>query len=300
MGLGETTVQRLDGARGGEGRDGRRSSGDAAGARHALPLVGRIGPSPGPPDVRDGLLRAVERRLARRTHEVEQLVYTISHDLKSPIVTINGFLELLREGLRAGDAALVERALERIERSTARMDRMVDGLLDLRGISTAATRREEFALEEALAGLLASLRPRLDEADARVRLVRPLPGITVNRQLLMRAFENLIVNAIQHARPVEGGSLQITIDHVADGREVHLRVHDNGAGIAPEALAHLRRSLSGSPVTAGGSGLGLAIVDRIVSAHGGELAMDTEPGAGTVMIMSFPRVSFADHDGRTE
>lgn len=227
----------------------------------------------------------------RQSREVEQFVYTVSHDLKSPLVTITGFLGLLEQSLASGDRAGAERAVERIRRSAVRMSEMIDGLLRLSCVGQVARETTTVQVGDELRELLCLYEQRLADAGAVVDVAEPLPAVLANRTLLVEAFDNLLSNALKHGATADG--LRIRIDHRLTDHELEYRVRDNGPGI-PEALhARVFRTFERLDPDSEGSGLGLAIVDRVLSAHDGRVRVESSPGQGATFILAFPRSAVA-------
>ncbi len=223
----------------------------------------------------------------QRVTAITQLAAGVAHELGNPLNALGIRLQLLKRKLRGDDDAALRAAAtqfaEIADQELARLDAIVKnflnavrpGLLDLKPID----------LKALLIGALGFLEPELQSKDIDVELDFPqvVPAISGDAGQLTQAFFNLIKNAMQ-AMP-NGGRLRVTCS--IDDVYVHLRFADNGPGISRKDLTHLLEPYF--TTKEGGHGLGLLIVDRIVRAHGGDLAIDGAPGAGAAFTISLPR-----------
>jgi signal transduction histidine kinase len=218
------------------------------------------------------------------------LVATVSHELKTPLTSLRLALHLLLEEivgpLTPKQAELLLDARENAERLLAR----INNLLDLARLERG---REQLDLQpEQPAALLqeaaASIRPRADDKGVAVcvEAAPDLPSVSVDRQRLNHALGNLLDNALKYTE--RGG--RITLTGSADVENVTLTVADTGVGIPPESLPHIFEKFYRIPGQSrdGSTGLGLAIVREIVTAHGGAITCDSQPGAGTVFRLTLP------------
>jgi len=239
-----------------------------------------------------------EARLAAALDEIERLraeldagtasarrdlVANVSHDLRTPLVAMRGYLEVLAlrgERLPAEQRqAYVAIALRQCEQ----LARLVDSLFELAQLDFAGARlvREHFALAELASDVVQKFALAATDAgvDLKSEAAPGLPPVDADLGLIERVLDNLIDNALQHT-PV-GGTVRITIDAV-DG-SVRLCVADTGAGIAPADLPHVfdRHWRGGSSGRVKGAGLGLAIARRIVELHGTTIDIESELSRGT-------------------
>ena len=229
-----------------------------------------------------------EKQRAERLRR--EFTANVSHELKTPLHSIMGSAELLQDGLvRPEDR---DRFLGRIRSEAARLVQLVQDVIDLSRLDEG----EEFPREDA------DLRARArevaaslaDEAERRkVALTVSGEGGTVRgvRRLLWEIIWNLAENAVKYSRP-EGGRADIGVSTLPDGR-VRLTVSDDGVGIPPEAQSRVferfyRVDKSHSRET-GGTGLGLSIVKHAAQYHGAEVELESEPGRGTTISVTFQK-----------
>ena len=219
-------------------------------------------------------------------------VANVSHELKTPVASIQGFVETLLEG-RAEDPADRRRFLEIVARQAGRLGAIIDDLLALSRIEESEEAGDLPTEPVAVAGLLAAVvaecRPRAEARSIGLEVVCPAELVAkVNPPLLEQALINLVDNAIKYSDPGKPVHLSATGD--GDGTEIVVR--DEGAGIAAEHLPRLferfYRVDKGRSRKLGGTGLGLAIVKHIVQAHGGTVAVESTPGVGSTFRVRLP------------
>jgi signal transduction histidine kinase len=217
------------------------------------------------------------------TRAREDLLATVSHDLKSPLNTIRLSAGLLGKTASGPSVDLVAR----IARSTERMTNLITDLL--RAAKIEAGRLVVAAEPADVAQLLhdASEMFTLAAREGEIQFVREADASVVRceRPLLLRVFANLIGNALKFTPP--GGS--ITLGAQRSGENVHFRVQDTGPGIPPALMPHLfDRYWQEKNGDRRGSGLGLFIAKGIVEAHGGRIWVESEAGKGTTMHFTVP------------
>lgn len=216
--------------------------------------------------------------LEARNAELERFTYTVSHDLKSPLITIKGYIGMLAEDVRAGDASAVEEDIRRISNAADKMGSLLKELLELSRIGRIVNpptgiRIDELAREavEAVDGLIAARR-------VRVHIEPDMPCAYGDRQRLFEVLQNLIENAVKYMGDQQ--EPRISVGAVPSDGMVRVHVEDNGIGIAPEYHERVFGLFDQLDVTQEGSGIGLALARRIVEVHDGRIWVESE-GAGT-------------------
>lgn len=220
------------------------------------------------------------------------LIANVSHDLRTPLASLRGYLDTL---LLKGDALSErERAfyLETAARQSERLGNLVAQIFELAKLDAGDIKltREPFVIEELIQDVVQQFRIRAEGKGVALTMAAGARSHFANADigLTERALGNLIDNAIRHTE--SGGSVTVSIR--TDGSMIEIAVADTGSGIPKEALPHvfersftLDRSRSS---TAGGSGLGLAITKRIVELHGGRITVDSVVGEGTRFAFLLP------------
>jgi PAS domain S-box-containing protein len=221
----------------------------------------------------------------------DEFLATISHELRSPLHSILGWVTLLREGTLGEQAKT--RALETVERSARAQNRIISDLLDVSRIINGQLHLNVHTLEPAsmIEAGVEGVRPAADAKGIRIQMMLdPKAGpISGDSDRLQQIVWNLVSNAIKFTP--SGGLVQVRLERVDS--HVEITVSDTGAGINPEFLPFVfdrfRQADSSSTRKAGGLGLGLAIVRHLVELHGGTVGAESEGvGKGAVFVVKLP------------
>ena len=234
----------------------------------------------------------VEQSLeSERLNALTLLAAGVAHEIGNPLNSLDIHLQLLNRKLRKlppGERKALEEHL-----ATARGEiQRLDGILKqfLQAVRPTQPRRERHDLHALLHETLRLLEPELAPRKIKVELdlAPSLPPALIDAAQFQQVFYNLIRNAYQ-ALPASNGRIRIR-SHVND-YEYIISIEDNGSGISPEHMGALFEPFR--TTKSSGSGLGLLIVRRIVREHGGEIAIDSQPGHGTRVIIHLPRAERA-------
>jgi two-component system phosphate regulon sensor histidine kinase PhoR len=231
-------------------------------------------------------------RLARLENIRKDFVANVSHEIKTPITAIKGFVETLQEG-HAQDPEETERFLGIIHKHVDRLEAIVEDLLTLSRIEKEAE-TQEITLEEHLVRAILVRAVQACENKAEAKKIRleldcseELKG-KINPLLLEQAVVNLIDNAINYSE--EGTSVAVVAEEM--GQEILIRVQDHGSGIERKHLERIferfYRVDKSRSRKLGGTGLGLAIVKHIVQAHGGRVSVESQLGEGSTFTLHLP------------
>jgi two-component system sensor kinase FixL len=222
--------------------------------------------------------------LEARSEEMERFVYTVSHDLKSPLVTIKGFLGLLERDMAAGHAERIESDLTRIRTAADTMQRLLDDLLELSRVGRLVNSPEVVSLTDLADEAAELVAGRLAQRGVTVTVPRDLPRVSVDRRRFVEVFQNLLDNAAKYMG--DAASPAVTIDAVEDGSTVVCRVRDNGIGLDPVYADKIFGLFSKLDPRTEGTGIGLSIVKRVVETHGGRVWVES-PGVGLGATFTF-------------
>jgi two-component system phosphate regulon sensor histidine kinase PhoR len=222
-----------------------------------------------------------------------EFVANVSHELKTPITSIKGYVETLQEGA-LGDKKNVQKFLEIVLKQSDLLNAIVDDLLSLSRIEQDAERGEIQLTEENLRHIIDATTVDY-ELKARERNIKVIVScseeiiVKANSRLLEQAIGNLLDNAIKYSEPRKA----VEIEATKNLDEIIIRVSDHGSGIAPEHLPRLferfYRVDKGRSRELGGTGLGLAIVKHIVQAHGGSVRVESTLGKGSIFTLHLPK-----------
>ena len=254
-------------------------------------------------------IKRAEQLIEAKKKELEQVVYVASHDLRSPLVNVDGYsreleysVEDLLRALDDGSLAPPERegairallpdmtdSLRRIRGSAKQMDALLRGLLKLSRLGRAALVIGPVDMNELMAELSSSLQFQIREAGATL-CVGALPACRGDAVQLTQVFANLLGNALKYLDPQRPGEIVVE-GRIEQDRAVYL-VRDNGIGIAPqhqEKIFQLFHRLN--PSANEGEGLGLTIVRQILGRLDGEVVVQSAPGTGSTFTITLPAAS---------
>jgi len=234
--------------------------------------------------------RRSEEQLEAKNQELEHYVHAVSHDLRTPLVSLLGFSRLLAQDYGDVLTDTGRHFLHRIEQASRTMESLINDLLELSRIGQANGQRDWVDPVQVLKQLTNELKPRLDGASVSLGLPESPPLLLCVRTQLYQVFSNLIGNALDHMGERSGGHIDVSIRKEPDADVICVR--DNGVGIAPEhheRVFEIFQTLGRRAGGRRGTGVGLAIVKKIAEAHGGRVWLESEPGQGTAFFVSFPR-----------
>lgn len=231
-------------------------------------------------------LRILATELQRSNRELEQFAAVASHDLKEPLVTVGGFLALLK---RRNEGALDAEANRHIRHALESVERMERLIVDLLEYSRVGTHAMPFQVIDSSAILEITLKNLAGTLHSKGALVThdPLPEIIADSTQIGQLFQNLIGNAIKFCRKE---TPRIHVSALCKEREHIFYVQDNGIGIAPEYADEIftafRRLHDGDEFP--GTGLGLATCAKIVERHCGRIWVESKPGEGSTFYFAIP------------
>jgi len=242
------------------------------------------------------LLASLEARNARlqqavqaAEQEIEALTFSIAHDMRTPLMHIDGFAQLLQ----TSTGAVLDREnrdhLERILSATRTMSDLIGALVEYSRVNSAGLVMTEVDLEDLLSEALELVRPWSNGRSIQWQRTG-LPGVWGDENLLRQVFVNLISNAVKYTRPRDPAVIEIGT-RAGQAREVTLFVRDNGVGFDPKYAGRLfspfQRLHSADAFR--GMGMGLAKVRRIVARHGGRVWVEAQVGEGATFFFSLPK-----------
>lgn len=227
---------------------------------------------------------AMFRDLEAKNAELERFTYTVSHDLKSPLVTIAGFLGFLEDDFKKGDEKRIRISLRRIHEATLKMHRLLNELLELSRVGRLANPSTMVPFEDLAAEAIGLTEGHLTARQVQVKVEADLPSIFVDRVRLVEVLQNLIVNATKFMGEQGQPMIEIGMEIRQGGNAFFVR--DNGMGIAPEYHQRIFGLFDKLDPTTDGTGIGLALVKRILEVHGGKIWVESELGKGATFFFT--------------
>ena len=233
-------------------------------------------------------LRETAADLLRMNSELEAFTYSVSHDLKEPLRTLEAFSQFLLEDYGDKLDAEGKDYLIRLARASARMKHLIEDLLTIARIGREAESAAPVAVERVIADIVEGMRVAVHERNATVDVAHGLPEVLGDPRRVEQIFGNLIANGIKFNHSAEP-RIEIGAS-VNDAGETAFFVRDNGIGIDAQYHAeifevfrrlHRREEFEGT-------GAGLAIVKRAVEALGGRIWVESSPGEGSAFMVTLP------------
>lgn len=228
--------------------------------------------------------------------EMENFVYTISHDLKSPLITIGGFTSLLEKDLVRHDGAAAADSIAEIKKAATDMQRLIENLLQLARLGQITGEPREVDVNVLLEELRARCARHFEQEHATVRIAPDIPWLRVDPVRLGEVLQNLVENALKYHRPGVPPEIEIGWRH--EGGWLRLYVRDNGIGIKKEYQERIFGLFQRLDSHAEGTGVGLTISRRIIESFGGRLSVESEPGEGCTFWIELPESVMVRKDSR--
>ena len=225
--------------------------------------------------------------LENQNAELERFTYTVSHDLKAPLVTISGFLGLLQKDIQAQDKMAIEGDLKQIGSATDKMAQLLSELLELSRIGRLMNSPEDLSLTRLARDAAERVAIQLDERVIEIDIADNMPTVYGDPGRLCEVFQNLIDNAIKfmgnQALP------KIEIGAYSDDENIRCYVRDNGIGILSAYHERIFDLFDRLDLKVDGTGIGLALVKRIIEVHGGRIWVESEgEGCGATFWFTIP------------
>lgn len=232
---------------------------------------------------RERLIEELETKNA----ELERFTYTVSHDLKSPLITIRGFLGFLQEDAANGDTQRLKNDIDHITVATDKMQSLLKDLLELSRVGRLINPPEEILFEEIVNETVTMVSGRLKDKKVNIEINADRHKLYGDRQRLCEVFVNLLDNAIKYLHAQSAPKITVGIRSVGD--EGVYYVQDNGIGVAPKYQKRIFGLFEKLDPTVEGTGVGLSIVKRIIETHGGRIWVESEGvGCGSTFCFSLP------------
>jgi PAS domain S-box-containing protein len=232
--------------------------------------------------------RRAEEKIRAKSEELEAYARTVSHDLRGPLVSINGFSSLLEETCGKRLTQSGRQYLARIQENARTMGRLISDVLEYSTAGRKTGTPYWVRIGPVIQCISEELGPRLGQAGVRLEVQPPLPQVLADETRLRQVFSNLLANALKHLDGIENPVIEVSAEPAERGHVIC--VADNGRGMAPELQARIFDLFftHGSPKGEGATGLGLAIVKKTLETYGGRVWVESAPGRGARFYLHFP------------
>ncbi len=231
--------------------------------------------------------RKNERELQERNDELTRFMYTVSHDLKSPLVTIQSFLGYLEQDMRKMDTRQVERDLTFIRNAAEKMGKLLNELLRLTRVGRVVSQSMKSSLQSIVQEALELVAGQIAGRGVNVVVTTEPVFVTGDLPRLVEVFQNLVDNAVKFMGDQPSPKMEIGVEWQVDERVFFVR--DNGIGIDPRHRHKLFGLFEKLTPGSDGTGIGLALVKRIVEIHGGRVWVESEGvGKGSCFRFTLP------------
>jgi len=224
------------------------------------------------------------QELKAKNDELERFTYTVSHDLRAPLITVSGFVGYLEQDIRKGDLEKVDKDVLRINEGITKMQRLLTELLELSRIGRMTNPLEEVPFEEVVREALGLVEGRLQARQVQVKVEAGLPSVLGDRTRLVEVIQNLVDNAVKFMGEQENPLVEIGVQTNAEKSVFFVR--DNGIGIEPEQFERVFGLFNKLDAKSEGTGIGLTLVKRIIEVHGGRIWVESELGKGATFFFT--------------
>lgn len=232
--------------------------------------------------------KAREHELEQKNAELERFTYTVSHDLKSPLITIKGFAGSMGKDLANGRHERAIKDLQRIADAADKMGTLLNGLLELSRIGRIMNPPVKVEMNGLIKEVLGQLAGPITQRGVQIIVSDNLPQVAADRPRLLEVWQNLIENAIKYMGEQTSPQIELGVcDRIIDGHQVKVWfARDNGMGIDQRYHETVFGLFNKLDAQSEGTGIGLALVRRIIDFHGGRIWVESE-GIGKGSIFCF-------------
>ena len=228
-------------------------------------------------------VNTMAKNLGNMENMRQDFISNVSHEIQSPLTSVSGFAALLKKEDLTADERLRYAGI--IEAESRRLSSLSGNLLKLSSLDSSTIAKKAYRLDRQISDIMLTLEPQWSAKNLTAEAYLPKIEIEADEDLFSQVWVNLLVNAIKFTP--EGGKICVS----AEGSTV--KISDTGIGISEEDLPHIferfYKADKSRERSLGGSGLGLPLVKKITELHGGTAAVHSEPGKGTVFMISLPQ-----------
>ncbi len=248
-------------------------------------------------------LAHANRELKSKQLELEEFIYTVSHDLKAPVISIQGFAKLLQERLAEQLDEKSRKYLGRIVANCDNMATLLKDILDLSQIGRLEEERKEINLTALIAEIYENFSATASEKGIQLESSDYLPAVFGRQRRIEQVFANLVDNAVKYMPQQDRSLVQVGYDPDIPGpknTKGAFFVRDNGKGIPEQFHIKIFKIFQRAPSTANqenSTGVGLTIVKRIIETHGGNIWLESAPDKGATFYFTLPLADAREEEG---
>lgn len=225
--------------------------------------------------------------LEQKNTELERFTYTVSHELKSPLVTVSGFLGLLQKDLAANHAQRVRDDMNKISLAVGVMSEQLDDLLELSRMGRTVTQASAFSLAGLCRDVVQAMQGLIVDRNVVIEINEEMPRVVADQARIRLVLKNLVENAVKFV--AENSQPRITIEAERYQDRALCRVRDNGPGIEPRYQERVFGLFERLDTEISGTGVGLALVKRIIEIHDGKVWIESQgDGQGCCFCFTLP------------
>jgi signal transduction histidine kinase len=212
-------------------------------------------------------------QLEQKNTELERFTYTVSHDLKSPLVTVKGFLGMLEKDIKTGQKEAIDKDIDFLNSATDTMGELLNDLLELSRVGRVINPLTLISMTDLCNEVVSALQGSIKEHHAEITIMPAMPNLYADRGRIKEVIQNLLENAIKFSRDSDHPKIKV----YSETRENNILfvVEDNGIGIESAYHEKIFVLFERLDAKADGTGVGLALVKRIVETHGGEIWIES-------------------------
>ena len=223
--------------------------------------------------------------LEAKNAELERYTYTVSHDLKSPLVTIRGFLGYLEKDALSGNTQKIKDDIKRIENATQKMHALLNDLLELSRIGRLMNESTDMLFADIAQDAVGLVQGQIETRNVLVEIQDTPIIIHGDRTRLTEVIQNLVDNAVKFMGDQSAPKITIGVTET-ERNETAFFVRDNGIGIDSQYHDRIFTLFNKLNASTEGTGIGLTLIKRIIEVHKGRIWLESEPGKGTTFYFT--------------
>ncbi len=228
------------------------------------------------------------KELESRNLELERFTYTVSHDLRSPLITMRGFVSFLMEDAASGDMERLQKDVNRIVNATEKMQQLLNELLELSRVGRVMNPTQDVPFGSIVEEALERVRGQLENRRVKVIVQENLPIVRGDPTRLIEVVQNLADNAAKFMGDQSQPLVEIGGSGIGSDGYATFFVRDNGVGIEPKFHERIFGLFDKLDTQSAGTGVGLALVKRIIEVHGGKIWVESAGKGGSTFYFSLP------------